>query len=41
MSNTVAGGVNSKKRQWRRHANENTLEQNGSIDCDDTDDDIL
>ena len=39
MSNTVAGRRqfdNSqesivKKRQWRRHANENTLEQNASI----------
>ena len=39
MSNTVAGRGQfdnsqeciAKKRQWRRHANENTLEQNGSI----------
>ena len=39
MSNTVAGRHQfdnsqeciAKKRQWRRHANENTLEQNASI----------
>ena len=39
MSNTVAGRRQfdnsqeciAKKRQWRRHANENTLEQNTSI----------
>ena len=39
MSNTVAGRRQfdnsqdciAKKRQWRRHANENTLEQNASI----------
>ena len=30
-----------KNRQWRRHANENTLEQNASIDCDDTDDEYI
>ena len=42
MSNTVAGRRQfdnsqeciAKKRQWRRHANENTLEQNASIDQD-------
>ena len=40
MSNTVAGRGQfdnsqeciAKKRQWRRHANENTLEQNASIE---------
>ena len=40
MSNTVAGRRQfdnsqeciAKKRQWRRHANENTLEQNASIE---------
>ena len=39
MSNTVAGRLQfdnsqectAKKRQWRRHANENTLERNASI----------
>ena len=39
MSNTVDGRRQfdnsqeciAKKRQWRRHANENTLEQNASI----------
>ena len=39
MSNTVAGRrqfdnsqeCTAKKRQWRRHANENTPEQNASI----------
>ena len=39
VSNTVAGRRQfdnsqeciAKKRQWRRHANENTLEQNASI----------
>ena len=39
MSNMVAGRVQfdnyqeciAKKRQWRRHANENTLERNASI----------
>ena len=41
MSNTVAGRHQfdnsqeciAKKRQWRRHANENTLDQNASIGC--------
>ena len=40
MSNTVAGRRQfensqeciAKKRQWRRHANENTPEQNASIE---------
>ena len=39
MSNTVAGRLQfdnsqeciAEKRQWRRHANENTLERNASI----------
>ena len=39
MCNTVAGRLQfdnsqeciAKKRQWRRHANENTLERNASI----------
>ena len=42
MSNTVAGRLQfdnsqeciAKKRQWRRHANENTLERNVSIEDD-------